>query len=70
MAGKRNGKKPRRPKFPRRRWKPGQVERVEKPVKGSGYERRRQQRDAEQEIEEGLDETRRSDESPRPNGDR
>jgi len=54
MAKPRDGKRPRPPKFPRRRWQPGQTERAEPPEKGAGYDRRRRRREAEDEIDEGV----------------
>lgn len=37
------------PRFPRRRWQPGQSERTAKPKKGGGYDRTRERRAAEEE---------------------
>jgi len=54
MACARDDDRPRPPKFPRRCWRPGQTERVERPEKGAGYDRRHQDREAEEEIDEGL----------------
>jgi len=58
MDGKPGGKGPRPPKFPRRRWSPGQVERAEKPARGGGYDRDRQKDEAQEEIEDTLTEQR------------
>ncbi|MBL7139579.1 MAG: hypothetical protein ISS74_01580 [Planctomycetes bacterium] len=56
MAGPSDDDRPRPPKFPRRRWQPGQVERAEELRKGAGYDRRREDREADEEIDEELDE--------------
>lgn len=67
MVGKSDDKKPRRPKFPRRRWTPGQVERVEEPKRGSGYDRERQKDEAREEIDDTLpDRHNNRDEQRRP----
>ena len=55
MTPRRDGKEPKRPKFPRRRWAPGQTERAEKPDKGAGYDRRRDKDDAGDEIDDLVD---------------
>ena len=47
-------KKPKPPKFPRRRWSPGQVERTETPKKGGSYDRARERREVEDEADESL----------------
>jgi len=54
MASPRSPDRPTPPKFPRRRWQPGQAERVERPDKGAGYDRRRADREAKEEIGGGL----------------
>ena len=47
--------RPKPPKFPRRRWSPGQAERTEKPDKGGAYERARRRRRSRDEVDESLD---------------
>ncbi len=42
------------PRFPRRRWKPAQTERVEGPERGGAYDRRHRRREAEEEIDDAL----------------
>jgi len=49
MAKQSRRKKSQPPKFPRRRWAPGQVERVETPKKGGHYDRARRRRRTEEE---------------------
>ncbi len=51
MAAKKDRDKPR---FPRRKWKPGQAARVEPPEKGKGasYRRDREQEETEREIQD------------------
>jgi hypothetical protein len=61
VTRKSNDDEPRPPKFPRRRWKPGQVERVEEPERGGGYDRRRAHREAGEEIDDALDTPRDDD---------
>lgn len=56
MDEKPGDKEPRPPKFPRRRWLPGQVERAEEPAQGGGYDRDRQKDEAHEEIEDTLPE--------------
>jgi hypothetical protein len=56
MAKRRRGKKTQAPKFPRRRWLPGQVERAEPPKKGGPYDRARERWLSEEDIEESQDE--------------
>jgi hypothetical protein len=52
MAKRRKADKPR---FPRRRWQPGQQERVETPKKGKGsYRRDRQRRRAGEEVDDAI----------------
>jgi len=51
MSERRGNKKPR---FPRKQWRPGQQERVESPKKGKGAHRRGERRATEDEIEESL----------------
>jgi hypothetical protein len=58
MAAKRKRSRPKKPRFPRRQWLPGQAPRVEKPKKGKGsYDRNREDRalrkDVEKEVGEG-----------------
>jgi hypothetical protein len=48
MAAKKGHKKP---KFPRKKWKPGQAPRVEPPKKGKGASYRRTEEEAEAEEE-------------------
>ena len=59
-------KRPKRPKFPRRQWLPGQTERVEPPKKGAGYDRPRERQDTDKEIGEDLDKTNTEDERRMP----
>ena len=56
MAKRSRRKKTQPPKFPRRRWLPGQVERAEEPAQGGGYDRDRQKDEAHEEIEDTLPE--------------
>ncbi|KPK45872.1 MAG: hypothetical protein AMK72_10435 [Planctomycetes bacterium SM23_25] len=58
MAKPGRRKKPKPPKFPRRRWSPGQTERVEEPKRGAGYHRHRERRDAGEEVDDSLAERR------------
>jgi hypothetical protein len=52
-----------KPKFPRRRWRPGQQERVEQPREGKGsYDRSREREETEREVNEALEETPPPDE--------
>ncbi|HUX00008.1 MAG: hypothetical protein WBD63_05390 [Phycisphaerae bacterium] len=53
MATKAKRRKSAKPKFPRRRWQPGQQERVETPKKGKGSYRRGRRR-TDEEIEDVL----------------
>jgi len=55
VSDKPSDEKPRRPRFPRRCWTPGQVERVEEPERGGAYDRRRERRDTVEEIDDTLD---------------
>jgi hypothetical protein len=52
MAKRSRRKKTQPPKFPRRRWLPGQVERADAPEKGGPYDRARQREEADKEIED------------------
>jgi len=54
MDGNPSEKKPRRPKFPRRRWSPGQVERVEEPKRGGAYDRDQRKEEGREEIDDAL----------------
>ncbi|MBM4018165.1 MAG: ribosome alternative rescue factor ArfA [Planctomycetes bacterium] len=57
MAPRGKRGKPKKPRFPRRRWLPGQAPRIEKPRKGKGsYDRSRQGRDARRQAAEDLGE--------------
>lgn len=50
MAERDEAKKPR---FPRRKWRPGQQERIETPKKGRGaYRRQRQRKETDQQVGE------------------
>jgi len=44
-----------RPTFPRRRWFPGQTEQAQEPQRGGTYDRCREKDEADQEIDEALD---------------
>jgi len=55
MAKRSRRKKSQPPKFPRRRWAPGQVERVETPKKGGHYDRARRRRRTEEDAEESQE---------------
>lgn len=69
----RKDKPPKKPKFPRRKWAPGQAPRAEKPKKGGGYDRLKENREAEREgdwpmdaeteaaVREGLEQLRRGE---------
>jgi stalled ribosome alternative rescue factor ArfA len=51
MASRGKRKKSRGPRFPRRKWDPGQKPRIEKPKKGKGsYDRTRENRQDEEET--------------------
>ncbi len=52
-GGKRGGARP--PKFPRRRWTPGQRERIEPPARGGPYDRARQRRETDEAIADALE---------------
>ncbi|HUU90775.1 MAG TPA: hypothetical protein VM238_06145 [Phycisphaerae bacterium] len=56
MAKRSRRQKTQPPKFPRRRWLPGQVERPEPPKKGGPYDRPRQRREAGEDLEESQKE--------------
>jgi len=56
MAKRSRRKKTQPPKFPRRRWLPGQVERAEPPKKGGPYDRPRKRRQSGEDLEESQDE--------------
>jgi len=52
MAAKRKRSRPKKPRFPRRQWLPGQAPRVETPTKGKGsYDRRGEKRQTQTEVE-------------------
>ena len=55
MAKRSRRKKSQPPKFPRRRWTTGQVERVETPKKGGHYDRARRRRRTEEDAEESQE---------------
>jgi len=66
MSERRGNKKPR---FPRKQWRPGQQERVESPKKGKGAHRRRGEcRATEDEIEESLGDGERPPTGPDEDG--
>jgi hypothetical protein len=44
MTARRRRDAPKPPRFPRKRWLPGQAERAQPPEKGAGYDRHRQRR--------------------------
>jgi len=44
--------KPKKPRFPRAKWQPGQAPRVEKPKKGGGYDRTRERRKKGESVED------------------
>ncbi|HUU11806.1 MAG TPA: hypothetical protein VM431_14870 [Phycisphaerae bacterium] len=54
MAKRDDRSKPKPPKFPRRRWSPGQVERTKKPDKGGAYDRARRRREETEEVDESA----------------
>jgi len=56
MGKRARGEPSRPPKFPRRRWEPGQTERIEEPKRGGRYDRDRQKDEAQEEIEDTLPE--------------
>ena len=55
MAKRSRRKKTQPPRFPRRRWLPGQVERADTPGKGGPHDRARRRREAEGEIEDAQE---------------
>ncbi len=55
MAKRSRRKKPQPPKFPRRRWSPGQAERAETPKKGGPYDRARQHRRTGKNVEKSQE---------------
>ncbi len=60
---------PRPPKFPRHRWKPGQTGRIEQPERGGPYDRPRDRRDADEEIDDALrEEPNNNDPITHPDG--
>jgi len=64
MSRKSRDDKPRPPKFPRRRWSPGQVERVEESERGGGYDRRRHKKEAQEEIDDTLPDRHNTKDEP------
>ncbi len=55
MAKRSRRKKTQPPKFPRRQWLPGQVERADAPEKGGPYDRAREHEEADEEIEDARE---------------
>ena len=55
MGDRTDRDKPHPPRFPRKRWQPGQAERAEPPHKGGAYDRPRDRRRVGDDLDEELD---------------